>query len=237
MRKLKYFSVLVCSLLLSFYVTAQNPGKAKVIRFGLNASPNFGWISPNTDQYASNGSKLGFNYGILGEFSFINNYSIATGFYIKSSGGKLKYPYQISYNNTLTEGKLKREYNLRYVEIPVAIKMNTRPIGYFSYFGIFGLGTAFLMNAKADDEFETNGGLTINKSENNDIQSDVLFIRESLIIGLGTEYSLGGTTSLVFSIIFNNGFTDILSGENNYPEPLKENATSSQLEFNIGVLF
>jgi len=207
-----------------------------VVRFGLCATPNIGWIKPDTKDYSAEGSRFGFSYGIMGEFQIINNYLLSTGFNIKTTGGILKYPYQTGINNIPTDGILERQYSLKYIEIPFAIKMKTRQIGYFSYFGKFGLSTSFNIKAKADDNF-TSADLTIVVSDNEDIEPDISFLRESLLIGAGLEYSLGGTTSLVFGLIYNNGFTDILTSKNKIDNSINENATSSYIEFNFGVLF
>ncbi len=223
-------------LMISVGVNAQNE-RENNIRFGLSVTPNLGWIKPSTIGYTSNGSQLGFAYGIMGEFQLMNNYMIATGFYIKSTGGKLTYPDNMKIDTTNTAGILDRNYSIQYVEIPFTIKMKTRKIGYFTYFGLFGLGTSFNIKALADDVFTPQQNLSKITTKDNDIQADINFLRESLIIGLGTEYSMGGSTSIVFSLNYNNGFTDIFSGKNAIDNSLNENATSSYIDFNIGVLF
>ena len=48
-------------------------------------------------------------------------------------------------------------------------------------------------------------------------------------IALGSEYTLSGSTALVASLEFNNGFIDVLKGDNK--------AISNYFGLNVGVLF
>ncbi|MCG8307024.1 MAG: hypothetical protein MI975_06490, partial [Cytophagales bacterium] len=60
--------------------------------------------------------------------------------------------------------------------------------------------------------------------------------RASLIIGLGMEYKMNGTTTLITGINFNNGITDVLKSQNNLTNLLNK-SINNYLEFYIGVLF
>ena len=114
--------------------------------------------------------------------------------------------------------------------------MSTNDIGKFSIWGKFGLGSAFVIGAKSDDEFTPISGNVI-KTENKDITSTISTFKESLIIGLGTEYRISGSTKLVAGLIFNNGFTDILNGKNKKDSSVAEKAFVNQFELNIGIVF
>ncbi len=175
----------------------------------------------------------------MAEFALSDNYALATGFDIAYCGGKLKYPSSQSINDTnLTAyGVLHRKYGCKYIEIPLALKMKTKEIGYITYFGEFGIGTGFNLNAKANDEFIITGVAGSITNDGKDVKEDVSFFRESLILSLGIEYSLGGSTSLILGATFNNGFTDILTGKNAIDTSIKEKAISNYLEINVGVIF
>ncbi|MFC2100541.1 porin family protein [Bacteroidota bacterium] len=230
--------VLSVLFLLNIYALSAQETKNKQVRLGLNISPNLSWMKPGSGDYSSEGSIIGFSYGIMSEFSLTDNYFIATGIHITTTGGKFKYDDRRNVNSVPTDINLTRKYKLRYIEIPLLLKMKTRQIGAFSYFGAFGLGTSFNIFANADDEFiySDNTGIHQESENDNDIGSKINFLKESLIIGGGVEYSLGGSTSIVLSILYNNGFTDILSGSNNLTSK-KEKASSRLIELNIGVIF
>jgi hypothetical protein len=72
-------------------------------------------------------------------------------------------------------------------------------------------------------------------------------------MGLGGEYNLSGSTSILFGLTFNNGFSDVLrdsavkkaaNGASGFlldaqkkPSTFKLNAGSNLIELNIGILF
>ncbi len=52
----------------------------KPFRFGLKLAPNIGWISPDSEDYESDGSVPGFSWGFISDFTITENYFVATGF-------------------------------------------------------------------------------------------------------------------------------------------------------------
>jgi hypothetical protein len=56
-------------------------------------------------------------------------------------------------------------------------------------------------------------------------------------MGLGVEYSLGGNTSIAGGLTFNNGFTNILKGDNPANNNRKHNAKANFIELSVGLLF
>jgi hypothetical protein len=203
---------------------------ASDIRLGLKASPSLAWFKPDTDGYNSEGIRPGFSYGLITEFALAEHYSFATGAHVTYLGGKLSYPW-IEGNDS---GEKTRTYRLQNLEIPLTIKMKTREIGYNTYFALFGFGSSLNLSAKANDKFITQN--TSIEQSSVDIKSDIPFLRVSLIMGLGVEYSLGGNTSISAGLTFNNGFTNILKGENPVNNR-KQNAKANFLELSVGLLF
>lgn len=237
----------ICLFSASGIVKAQEFQK---FRFGLQASPLIGWMNPETEDYKNDGIKMGFNWGGMVEYYFTKNYCIKTGFSITNIGGKLKYnDYWVNKEGltpslpttppTRIAGVLSRNYSLKYLEIPLGIKFKTNEIGYLTYFGHIGISTSFNTSAKADDTYDYVTPPATNVQQvwdKRDIKKDVVFFRESLLVGLGVEYGITKTTSLISSLTFNNGFTDILRGTNilvNKPH----RSTSNYIELSIGVLF
>lgn len=199
---------------------------ASDLRLGLKASPSLAWFKPDTDGYNSEGIRLGFSYGLITEFALAEHYSFATGAHVTYLGGKLSYPW--IEGNDLVENT--RTYRLQNLEIPLTIKMKTREIGYNTYFALFGFGSSLNLTAKANDKFTTHERSSV------DIKSEIPFLRVSLIMGLGVEYSLGGNTSISAGLTFNNGFTNILKGENPVNNR-KQNAKANFIELSVGLLF
>lgn len=219
--------LVLLSIILIMGVSAH--AQYKKFNFGLKAAPQVGWIRTNAETYSSEGARLGFGWGFVTEVHFTENHSFGTGFNVLFNGGSLKYPHAIGQDT----GIMSRTYKLKSIEIPLTLKMRTNPIGDFQYFGQIGFGTSFLLNAKGVDEFAFNS--SVETDEGN--LSNVAFLRESLIIGLGAEYTLDAGTTLGLGLQFNNGFTDILTGKNAVDSSIKEKGYTNFIELNAFVLF
>ncbi len=199
-------------LLLTLVTLAAN-AQFPTYYFGLKASPQISWMKPNTDGYKSTGVKAGFGWGFIAEFNFTENHSIGTGFNMLFNGGKLKFPTE----QGGVAGTMNRNYFLKYIEIPLTLKMRTNPISGMRYFGRIGLGSGFKIGSKVIDEFTDGAGATETKPKTT--YNKISFARESLIVGLGAEYELKEGPKLGAELTFNNGFTNILreTGEKAVP--------------------
>ncbi len=211
----------------------------KPFKFGFKVAPNIGWMKPDSKGYHNEKTNVGFSWGFLAEFHLMENYAITTGFSVVYLNSTLKYPHtKTIYTDTDTlniNGSLHRKYNLKYIEVPLALKMKTKEFGKVRFYGQIGLSTGFLIGAKAKDSFVSPETGEINSD--NDIKDEVKSVREALILGIGMEYSLGGSTALTFGINFDNGFTDVLKDQNTIDPDINNHAINNFLEINMGVIF
>lgn len=261
-----YRNILLLALICgaSISLNAQDFDKYK-IAFKIN--PNIAWLTPQSNDVESVGARLRFGYGVNADISFTENYAIGTGLSIESNGGVLKYQDLRTIDSTDYIIEKERNYNIRYVEIPLSLKLRTNEIGYITYYGQFGLGLGVKVGAKADDvdeylsEYSIAGDDLVKtwhtsdragiSEENINIADEINVFRAALIIGAGLEYNLQGNTSIVAGITFNNGFTNILNGERavqldaegvpvfveGSPNTERIKVNSSHIAINIGILF
>jgi opacity protein-like surface antigen len=199
--------VFVFALMMAFGFSsfAQNDSK---LHFGLKVSPTLAWFKSDTKDVTSDGSKLGFAYGLMTDFAFTPNYVFATGVDVTYRGGKIK-------SADTSGNSVSINYTLQYIEIPLTLKLKTNEIGYITYFGKFGFAPGINIKAQIDGE---NG------------KSGIEPINIAFIVGLGAEYSLGGKTSLMGGITFNNGFVDVVKSSD-----LK--LTTNFISLDIGLFF
>lgn len=229
-------------LLLSILTFAQDFDKFKI---GFKINPNVAWLVPQDNNIVSQGSKARFGYGLSVDVLFAENYALGTGLNIDNSGGHLQYYTTISETSsdtTVTTSLINRDrsYNLKYLEIPVTLKLRTNEIGYFTYWFQFGLGLGINIKAQADDtdkymntktvysgveEIEPawgSAGDFIDTQEKLNIKEEIKPLRMGLIIGAGAEYNISDNTSILVGVSYNNGFTNIFKKDQEGIETDKE---------------
>lgn len=229
-------SILIAfTLLVALATQAQD---FKPWKIAIHVDPNISWLKPNNNQIDQGGARLKFGFGIAVDKMFTERYAFGTGLNILNTGGELTYLYRGHHKkdgaseNTEIIGSVNRIYNLKYLEIPLTLKLRTNEIGYITYWGQFGLGLGFNIGAKADDqvtfirEYQPDNQETgdVNEAawidtkiasrtyQDIDAKDDMGIFRTSLIIGAGIEYNLSGDASVMVGVTFNNGFNNVLKG-------------------------
>ena len=235
--KMKGISILLVAVLMTVQGFSQD---FKKFKFGFKVDPNVSWMSSETTDVVSEGVLLRGSFGVNADIMFSERYALGTGFSIMGGGGQLSF---FDYEDRIGDAgesnfivKRNRKYKLKYVEIPLTLKLRTDEIGYITYWGQFGLGLGFATKATADDNIKFFSELvedademgfswidsgsaisTLAKEDEEemgvDISGEMLPIRASLIIGAGIDYSLSGNTSLMFGIAYNNGLTNVFKSK------------------------
>lgn len=220
-------------LLFGFQTFAQ----LKPFRFGVKVSPNIAWISADTKDYENDSPVVGISWGFMADITLMEHYFLKTGFSFDYLNGKLIFPFEYisEDNNDTISGSLNRKYNLRYLEIPLTFKMRTNQFGKFAIYGHIGFGAGFRMRARSQDQlFKANGDLVLDQE--NDITDELALVRGSLIAGIGTEFFIDQSTSIILDLTFNNGLSNILKGENAQNQEAQK-AYLHYFQLNIGVMF
>lgn len=205
------------------------------LKLGLKIAPNLAWMNPSTKDYSSDGVRLGTTIGLVGDIYFADQYAISTGFNFIFLNGKLSYrDSRLIHDDTVVNGQVSRKYNFLYLEIPVMIKMSTRKFGRFSFFGQVGLGTGFRVKATVKEHFEPDSGEPLDQKY--DYDSGTTLIRESILVGIGSQYHLDKSTMLFFGMNYSNSLNNILTGVNSLSKS-NEKSMFNYVELNLGVLF
>lgn len=258
---------LILSMLLNFASSFAQEDVAKNFRFGIKMSPNISWFAPfDKKKLQSDGPELKFSYGLITEFRLNKSASFATGIEMNFSGGTLNFtPSDSVYYNAgdadLPQGNYskffldKRKYQMRYVDIPLTMKLRTPEIGSMTYYGVIGANLSIRTKVKAIDDGElvnitikqdTVSTVVVTREtqtvEDVDITKDVNFFRVGLNIGFGMEYNIVGSTTLTTSLNFYQGFTNVLKGESDFlidkkGRPYEQSVKNHFFMINIGLLF
>ncbi|KAA5533680.1 PorT family protein [Taibaiella lutea] len=190
---------------------------SKQIRFGVYVAPTMSWMKPTTAKtgdgsYApkSNGSKIGFTYGVMAEYRFADNYAIVTGLQVNMTGGKIISDYQgTATTKVVTHSDFN--YRLNYLEVPAALKLRTDIIAGFRFFGQLGITTGFNIAKKGTytvDYTDDMGNKKTATGNNEKIKGTLAIapVMFSMNIGAGLEYPLNQKLAAYGGIFFNNGF-------------------------------
>ena len=182
------------------------------IGFGIHADPLAGWFSSNDSEVTGKEANAGFNFGLTFNKYFYENYAFSTGISLVTAGGsfsssdtimlELKKPTEVLPGSKLV-------YNIKYLTVPIGLKLISNQIGYISLFTDIGFNPMFVLG----------GNVAVPSQNIAKDNADNILNRFSMgyhVIG-GIEYSLGGTTAIVIGINFNSNFTNILKEDDNQP--------------------
>lgn len=181
---------------------------------GLSVNPNVSWLVSTDYDHTTDGTKLNFGFEFVADIAISGNYSFGTGIHVFNTGGSVSY-LQIEEEFNFELQTIKRDYSLKYVEIPITFKMRTKEMGYSTIYGRFGLGLGLNIRAEAEERTRTSWN-RFGSSEwssfdgewsdhNPEVDSDIRIMRAAMIVGAGVERSMGGSSSLIIGLTYNVG--------------------------------
>jgi hypothetical protein len=222
------FSILLLIILLlpAGRLSAQN------ISFGIFADPVISWFSSDSKETKNDGARAGFNFGFTFNRYFANNYAFSTGINILNAGGRLinmrTDSIDMKFNNLPTKVPPGQAvvYKIQYLSVPVGLKFKSNQIGYITFFSDIGIDPKVVLGGKADiPSRDIKGEASMNELRRFNMAYHIM---------AGIEYSLGGSTAMVFGIGFENNFLDNTKDILNQPI---DKVTVKMLKFRIGVNF
>ena len=237
-----------------------------------------------------NGIKFGFGFGLQTEFRITSTAHFVTGIGGDFLGGKQIYKngqgYVLSKDNAYTDSKntdftkgavgtysanltgnndqfyeiKTRSIKTTYITIPVLLKLMTKDISGFRYYGVFGGDVAIQTKFRCSDEltelkfntttglYESSGDVTVSDMRPT---GDLIPFNVGLNVGLGFEYNLSGSTSLFVGFNYCRGFINQYQGTSEImvdqiktninlgtkPSSSKQSAMADGVQINIGMLF
>jgi len=223
---------IILAFLLSLFLVFINnsSGLSQVIRFGIFFDPNIAWMKPDITDVENAGTRMGFKVGLSFEKYFTENYAFFSGISIQHLGGKVKYADSISFTaQNITKMLLDGStitYKLQYVSVPLGLKLKTNEIGYLTYFGNLGLYPQVLIKATGD--------VLQSDITNSSIKDEVNIFNLGYYIGMGAEYSLGGSTAICLGLYYTNGFLDVTTDHDNQPT---DRVVMNNVALNLGIIF
>lgn len=229
-KTFRYRSIKILLLILIFIASNEVIFAQQKISFGVHADPVISWFSSDNKEIKNDGARAGFNFGLNFNKYFTPNYSFSTGISIINAGGRLTSSETTvmeftNFTSSVPAGE-PIIYKIQYLSIPLGLKLQTNQIGYLTYFTDLGLDPKVVLSGKCDIP---SNGINGEKATN-----ELNGFNLSYHITAGVEYSIGGTTALVFGLNFDNNFLDITTDNGNQ---LKDKIGHKLLSFRLGVNF
>ena len=206
-------SLLIVGLLLAMSLTAS--AQYKGFSFGFKLGPTFDWTGSKTGAAINQGTKTGFDLGVVAEYYFAENYAIVTGVNVDFVKGHYSFDdmRNISAIDSITDyqlGTIDRQFKTTIYEIPLMLKMVTPELGGLPLRAYAQVGGAFgyTQRVKVMDTFTLG---EINDKDYRATDGEYNPFHASLRIGAGAEYTLLETTRVFAGIYFSHDFLNSIS--------------------------
>ena len=219
---------IIC-LIAGFLIISQIAFSQRSTRLSFSASPSVNWFSADTQGTESGSSALGIDYGVNADFFFDeeSKYAFATGILINNTGGNIRYynsSGDVQFAGQTFQSGTSFRYKLKYVEVPLAVKLRTSQFRRWSYWGQFGFSGLVNIQAKGESDDET--------LRKNNINEEVNLFNLALNMGIGSHFDLGSNNAITLGIIYKNGFLDVTSNNQ-----FDDKTTLNSLVFKLGLVF
>ena len=269
---MKTISFFLCLLALTKISLAQDAA-GKKIHAGLVFGSGLNFQELKTNYFSSGGAGTELMLGMNLNFNFTETIGLCTGAEFDFSNTKFEANGQIFYR--YNDKEILREVDLKnsnsysvfqlesrkdksiYLSVPTMLLFQTKFIGYFRYFGKFGLRNSFLLKTESDDQGIDISSVPFNQNGSNEKMStkgNMFFYKGAIGMAAGAEWNFSGSTSLVGELGYFYGITPLYwerspdsdklslytSGLNNgqgndFYSPIK--ARQSQLLLKVSILF
>ena len=263
-------------------VSAQEAADRKV-QAGIAAGVGLNFQKMETKKLETNGVGTDFTVGTNVNYTFNETIGLTIGIEfdfetLKYKAGQEQVYYFYNDNTILTQIQaigpdadpkremfqlVTRKQKTTYLSIPTMALFRTKFIGYFRYFGKFGLRSSFLLSNKIFDEgFDYTNTLgnnplieTATASTNENMsrtKNDMIFFKSAVGLAGGAEWNFVGSTCLVAEIGYYYGFISLYKNNKADNRSLYEDngtllatdrsffnnaAKQSQLRFKLSILF
>ncbi len=201
----------------------------KNVALGFVASPTFNWMNISGKDVIDSKAGLGFDFGVTADFFMDNNnrYALKTGVLISGFNTTVSYQPEQNFNiggeSYLANTKLEVDYNLKYVQIPLALRLRTKQFHRTTFWGQFGLFTAFNVGAKASTNDDA-----LRKSE---IAKDINLLNMGMDVGIGAEYDLGEHNAIGLAVLYKGGFMNVIDKDTQLGDKTTTRSLAIQLSF------
>jgi hypothetical protein len=224
---MKTIGVLLLSTITTTFLFSQEADSKKV-QAGLVFSSGLNFQELKTDYFRSGGAGTDLTAGMNMNFLFTESIGLCTGLEFDFSNTKFESNSSIFYRyidkeilrksdlTTLNSSSVfqleSRKDKSIYLSIPTMMLFRTKFIGYFRYFGKFGLRNSFLLKTESFDKGVDLSTVPPNQNGMNNnmtTKGNMFFYKGAIGMCAGAEWNFSGSTSLVGELGYYYGITPL----------------------------
>jgi hypothetical protein len=221
---------LLTALMACLTLALSGQSNDRKVRFSLGMEPHLNWIGSEDTHISKGPVRAALSGGVRIDYRFMKPFAFSFGANWNQTGGNIIYsvpiPLDLSAQRDTLMAGTRITYRLRYVEIPVALKIVLPEMGYSTWFIEAGLDPMFITGGFID--------ATDNNIDKVPFEEGVTPFNLAWHGGLGIDYSLGRFMSLRFELLYKNTFLDI-TREQDIRKP--DNARVNQVGLCIALVF
>lgn len=220
--------------------TSSSSSDFRSVRLGIRFAPGLSFNSSdgknNLRSVNNDGTEARLSGGLNADFFFAENYAFSTGLWYTIRRSAFTNLPAGPAGQTALSGK--SEYNLQYLQFPVALKLYTNEVStdmrvYFQLGGTFDVKLA-----EKEKDRDSNYLWMSSESQNKNVYKPV---DVSLLLGSGIELQMGENTTFFGGLTYNRGLINVMNSnlKDNNDEGYSKNLKSlnSLLSLEIGLKF
>lgn len=207
----------------------------KKFQAGLSIHSALAWYRPQSTILKPKGQDATFGFGVNMNYMFTKNVGISLGIEFDWDWYHADFNDEDSvyYHHNTSEILRKKDdnssaigfrvtdrtYKPLSISLPTMLIFKTNLIGYFKYYGKFGMRTGFVMTQAVKDRGYEYDNALANQTSAEEIQydklkvkNDLLWIRTAVGVSGGFEYFFTSSNAFYAEISFFYGFTNLHSG-------------------------
>lgn len=186
-------------------VSVTSRGISQDLTFSVHVDPIISWIGSNSSDYTNEGVRAGFSLGLNVLRYFNENIAVSSGIGFLSAGGRQSAATTQIFNGINIKPPVSAgdeiKYNLKYLNIPLGIRLQTDQIDYLDYFTDIGFDIRMLLKSTAD--------ILANEIRNEPAGNEVYGLNAGWHIYAGVEYELNINLNILAGVEYDQDFFDL----------------------------
>lgn len=244
---MKRLLITLCCLYLCFAVSYAQEEAAKThFRVGVTYHTGLNSLSTRAEGFRSEGFVWANIPCLFADVLLAENVWLSVGMRYNTKGGNISYlqNYITSASGMLVDDRVLSQFKIRYIDVPILLKVFTNEFGQWSFNGGLGVSPGFRIGAFVEEmyrDFRTPPGqqpaIEGTLSRTRQAMNDTKLFDLSGALQLNVEYRLAQRTALTMGLGGDLGFLNVLNPLDNELSGKSPVSRTRQVYLSVGVIF